>query len=70
LWISAAKPGRASELTAVRHDEIPAKLRAAGFGAIGDLGFTALDDDPDHPVTVVRLPLGHRERALAIPTTR
>jgi hypothetical protein len=25
-------------------------LRTAGLGAIGDLGFTALDDDPGNPV--------------------
>lgn len=47
LWISAAKPGRASDLTAARHTEIRAKPRAAGLGAIGDLGFTALEDDPE-----------------------
>lgn len=52
LWISAAKPGRASDLTAARHNKICAHLRAAGLGAIGDLGFTALDDDPDDPVII------------------
>ncbi|MCP2313995.1 transposase family protein [Kitasatospora paracochleata] len=52
LWISAAKPGRALDLTAARHNKICAKLRAAGLGAIGDLGFTALDDDPDNPVII------------------
>lgn len=52
LWISAAKPGRASDLTAARHNKICAKLRATGLGAIGDLGFTALDDDPDNPVII------------------
>lgn len=52
LWISPAKPGRASDLTAARHNKIPAKLRAAGLGAIGDLGFAALDDDPDNPVII------------------
>lgn len=52
LWISAAKPARASDLTAARHNKICAKLRAAGLGAIGDLGFTALDDDPQDPVII------------------
>jgi hypothetical protein len=52
LWISAAKPGRASDLTAARHNKICAKLRAAGLGAIGDLGFTALDDNPEDPVII------------------
>jgi DDE superfamily endonuclease len=52
LWISAAKPGRSADLTAARHNHITAKLRAAGLGAICDLGFTALDDDPDNPVII------------------
>lgn len=52
LWISAAKPGRSSDLTAARHNKICRRLREAGLGAIGDLGFTALDDDPDNPVIV------------------
>jgi hypothetical protein len=52
LWISAAKPGRCSDLTAARHNRITAKLRTAGLGAICDLGFTALDDDPDNPVII------------------
>jgi hypothetical protein len=52
LWISAAKPGRASDLTAARHNKICAKLRAAGLGALGDLGFTALDDNPEDPVII------------------
>ncbi|HYZ51904.1 MAG TPA: hypothetical protein VE733_00120 [Streptosporangiaceae bacterium] len=29
-----------------------AKLWAAGLGAIGDLGFTALDDDPNRPMII------------------
>jgi hypothetical protein len=48
LWASAARPGRISEITACRHDQLTAKLRAAGLGAIADLGFIGLDDsDPD-----------------------
>ncbi|MCY0939707.1 transposase family protein, partial [Streptomyces sp. H34-S4] len=50
IWISAARPGRSSEITAARHDHICAHLRAADLGALADLGFTGLDDDPDHPV--------------------
>ncbi|MFD7969482.1 transposase family protein [Streptomyces clavifer] len=38
LWISAARPGRASEITACRHDKLTRKLRKAGLGAIADLG--------------------------------
>jgi hypothetical protein len=52
LWISAAKPGRSSDLTAARHNHITVKLRDAGLGAICDLGFTALDDDPDNLVII------------------
>ena len=48
LWVSAARPGRTSEITACRHDQLAAKLRAAGLGAIADLGFVGLDDSgPD-----------------------
>ncbi|MFF9490454.1 hypothetical protein [Streptomyces sp. NPDC014676] len=32
------------EITACRHDQLTAKLRAAGLGAIADLGFVSLDD--------------------------
>jgi hypothetical protein len=53
LWISAARPGRASEITAARHDKITARLREAGLGALADLGFTGLDDAPGtHPVII------------------
>ena len=52
LWISAARPGRASEITTARHDKITTRLREAGLGAIGDLGFVGLDDDPDDPVII------------------
>ncbi|RLV70150.1 hypothetical protein STAN_5678 [Streptomyces sp. CBMAI 2042] len=47
LWISALRPGRASEITACRHDRLTAHLRAAGLGAIADLGFVGLDDSPE-----------------------
>jgi hypothetical protein len=52
LWISAAKPGRTADITAARHNRLPAALRAAGLGAICDLGFTRLDDDPTNPVII------------------
>lgn len=53
IWISAARPGRASEITTARHDKITTWLREAGLGAIGDLGFVGLDDDPDdNPVII------------------
>jgi DDE superfamily endonuclease len=54
LWISAARPGRTSEITACRHDQLTAKLRAAGLGAIADLGFVGLDDGgPDADPAVI-----------------
>ncbi|MER7105951.1 transposase family protein, partial [Streptomyces humidus] len=54
LWVSAARPGRSSEITACRHDHLTAKLRAAGLGAIADLGFIGLDDsDPDAEPAVI-----------------
>jgi hypothetical protein len=52
VWISAAKPGRSSEITTARHNKITAHLREAGLGALADLGFAGLDDDPDDPVIV------------------
>lgn len=44
LWISAARPGRTSEITACRHDQLTRQLRESGLGAIADLGFVGLDD--------------------------
>ncbi|MFG2364122.1 transposase family protein [Streptomyces mirabilis] len=45
IWISAARPGRTHDITAARHDHILAHLRAAGLGALADLGFRGLDND-------------------------
>ncbi|TLQ47845.1 transposase family protein [Streptomyces marianii] len=54
LWVSAARPGRTSEITACRHDKLTAHLRAAGLGAIADLGFVGLDDSgPDADPAVI-----------------
>ncbi|MEV6057544.1 transposase family protein [Streptomyces sp. NPDC052107] len=58
IWISAARPGRTHDITAARHDRILSHLRAAGLGALADLGFLGLDDDPDDPRGRHRLP-GH-----------
>ncbi|MER7736463.1 transposase family protein [Streptomyces erythrochromogenes] len=43
LRVSAARPGRTSEITACRHDHLTDRLREAGLGAIADLGFVGLD---------------------------
>lgn len=56
VWISAAKPGRSSEITTARQNKITTRLREAGLGALADLGFVGLDDNPDDPVIVT----GHR----------
>ncbi|MET7543912.1 transposase family protein [Streptomyces sp. NPDC005507] len=52
IWISAAKPGRSSEITTARHNKITGHLREAGLGALADLGFVGLDDKPDVPVII------------------
>ncbi|TLQ47851.1 transposase family protein [Streptomyces marianii] len=54
IWVSATRPGRTSEITACRHDRLTAHLRAAGLGAIADLGFVGLDDSgPDADPAVI-----------------
>ncbi len=52
IWISAARPGRTHDITAARHDHILAHLRAAGLGALADLGFRGLDNDARDPVII------------------
>ncbi|MFI1168540.1 transposase family protein [Streptomyces sp. NPDC020801] len=48
----AARPGHTHDITAARRDRILAHLRAAGLGALADLGFLGLDNDGDDPVVV------------------
>ncbi|MEU8975343.1 transposase family protein [Streptomyces monashensis] len=52
IWVSAARPGRTHDITAARHDRVLAHLRAAGLGALADLGFRGLDNDVLDPVIV------------------
>ncbi|MDH6580449.1 transposase family protein [Kitasatospora sp. MAP5-34] len=54
LWISAARPGRTHDATATRHDHIVEHLKAAGLGALADLGFLGVDKpkNPDDLVIV------------------
>ncbi|MDT0449232.1 transposase family protein [Streptomyces hesseae] len=52
IRISAARPGRTHDITAARHDHILEHLRATGLGALADLGFLGLDNDPDAPAVV------------------
>ncbi|WP_236076365.1 transposase family protein [Streptomyces coffeae] len=49
---TAARPGRAGEIITARHNEIAERLRAAGLGAIGDLGLIGLGTDPGDPVVI------------------
>ncbi|MER5796274.1 transposase family protein [Streptomyces sp. NPDC001980] len=66
LWVSAARPGRTSEITACRHDKLTAHLRAAGLGAIADLGFVGLDDSgPDTDPAVITGYKAARNRPLS-----
>ncbi len=53
IWISSVRHGRASEITAARHDHITRRLREAGLGALADLGFVGLDDDPDDAPVII-----------------
>ena len=52
IWISSARRGAASEITAARHDHLADRLRTAGLGALADLGFTGLDPGPGDPVII------------------
>ena len=52
IWISAARPGRTHDITAARHDHIVDHLKAAGLGALADLGFLGLGDTGEDPVVV------------------
>jgi hypothetical protein len=54
IWISAARPGRTHDATAARRDKTVEQLRAAGLGALADLGFIGVDrpEDPDDLVIV------------------
>ncbi|WP_327366061.1 transposase family protein [Streptomyces sp. NBC_01217] len=53
IRISAANPGRSSEITTARHNKLTAHLREAGLGALAELGFVGPDEDPDdNPVII------------------
>lgn len=54
VWISAARPGRTHDATAARRDKIVEHLKAAGLGALADLGFLGVDkpENPDDQVIV------------------
>jgi hypothetical protein len=52
LWIGPARAGKTSDLTCARQAGLVAKLREHGLAGVGDLAFTALDDDPADPVII------------------
>ncbi|WP_234025314.1 MULTISPECIES: transposase family protein [Streptomyces] len=54
IRISACRPGRTHDATAARRDKVIEHLKAAGLGALADLGFLGVDkpDDPDNLVIV------------------
>jgi DDE superfamily endonuclease/Helix-turn-helix of DDE superfamily endonuclease len=52
-WISQAFRGGSGEVTDARRAKILGHLRRLDLGAITDMGFTGLDDDPHDPVIVV-----------------
>jgi DDE superfamily endonuclease len=53
LWVSAAVAARTAEITLARRYRIPARLRHhEHLGLICDLGFTKLDDHPEHPTVI------------------
>jgi hypothetical protein len=52
IWISSARRGSTHDITAARHDHVLAHLRQAGLGALADLGFVGLDDDPENPLVI------------------
>ncbi|MFE9866949.1 transposase family protein [Streptomyces sp. NPDC005506] len=57
IWISSGRPGRTHDATAARRDKIVEHLKAAGLGALADLGSLGVDkpDDPDELVIVIGL---------------
>ncbi|WP_246178434.1 transposase family protein [Actinomadura decatromicini] len=64
LWISAARPGRSNEITTARHNRVCAHLRQAGLGALADLGFVGLDDQPDDAPFIITGAKATRTRKL------
>jgi hypothetical protein len=52
VWISKARRGAHSEITATRHDKIEQHLKAADLGALADLGFVGVNHDSDDPIII------------------
>ncbi|MCC3769110.1 transposase family protein [Streptomyces sp. UNOC14_S4] len=63
LWISSARRGACSEITAARYDRLCARLRELGLGAVADLGFVGLDDESEQqPVVITGFKAGGGKR--------
>ncbi|GAB2451568.1 transposase family protein [Streptomyces incanus] len=52
LWISSARRGTCSEITAARYEKLCARLREFQLGAVADLGFVGLDDGEEQPAVI------------------
>ncbi|MEU0853357.1 transposase family protein [Streptomyces flaveolus] len=59
--MSAARPGRSSEIITARHNKIVDRLREAGLGAIAYLSFVGLDTNPDGPVVITGYKAAHNK---------
>ncbi|GAB2816700.1 IS5/IS1182 family transposase [Streptomyces chlorus] len=53
LWISSARRGACSEITAARYEKLCARLREFELGAVADLGFVGLDDGAEEQPAVI-----------------
>lgn len=53
-------------MTAARRDRVLAHLRAAGLGAMADLAFLGLDDDPANPVIVTGFKATRKRKLTAV----
>jgi len=53
LWISSARRGACSEITAARYEKLCARLRELGLGAVADLGFVGLADGGEEQPAVI-----------------
>ncbi|MCY0924428.1 transposase [Streptomyces sp. H27-G5] len=53
LWISSARRGACSEITAARYEKLCARLREFQLGAVADLGFVGLDDGAEEQPAVI-----------------
>lgn len=53
LWISSARRGACSEITAARYEKLCARLRELELAAVADLGFVGLDEGAEEQPAVI-----------------